>query len=164
MTVRSTAYQPACRSGLTLNGAAWLLRWTASHHRLGISLTLRPRSVFAAATSLGWIWCMKSIWPVRIAVKRTDESGIGRYTNLVEVGQALFPVAVEAAEREVIVLHPLDEAEGAGAHRVAREVVFVLLDRVPRDHHARAVAEHRQERREGRAQACLDRVGVDDLD
>ena len=61
-----------------MNGATCVLRWIACHQRLGISETLSPRSFFAGATSFAWIWCMTSICPVRIAVKRTDESGIGR--------------------------------------------------------------------------------------
>ena len=61
-----------------VNGATWVLRWMACHHKLGMSDTFSPRSVLAAAMSFGWIWCMTSICPVRIAVKRTDESGMGR--------------------------------------------------------------------------------------
>src|SRR5438132_10588266 len=48
--------------------------------------------------------------------------------------------------------------------RVARVVLPVLLDGGPRDHHARAVGQDREERREGRRQRHLDRGGVDDPD
>src|SRR5439155_251681 len=52
--------------------------------------------------------------------------------DLVEVRERCVPIPVEALEREMVVLHPLDEAERPGPDRVARVVLPVLLDGGPR--------------------------------
>ena len=74
------------------------------------------------------------------------------------------PVAGEALQLDPVLRHAPHEAEGAGAGRLAREVLVHAPRRPRRDDHPRAVGQGGEQRREGLLQPQhLERPGRDDL-
>ena len=76
----------------------------------------------------------------------------------------LVPVVGEFLEHHAILLHALDEFVGTGANRMQAELVAFGFRGLGRDHHAGAVGELRDQRRERRLQYQLDGQGIDHLD
>jgi hypothetical protein len=68
--------------------------------------------------------------------------------DAVDVEIARVPVVGVALDDDAVLRHALDEAEGAGAHRVAREVGAGLAQRARRHHHAEPHGKLGQQRRE----------------
>ena len=107
---------------------------------------------------------MTSNWPgaqVRQAHRRVDDR---RVDDLVEVDVGLVPVGRMALDDDPVLGDPLDELERARAHRLGAEVGALGLRRLRRDHHAGAIGERGQDRRERRREVELDRRRVDDVD
>ena len=75
-----------------------------------------------------------------------------RVDDLVEVDRVLVPVVRVALQHDAVLRHALDELERARAHRVRGELVAFGLRRLGRDHHAGAVGQLREQRRERRRQ------------
>ena len=82
----------------------------------------------------------------------------------VDVDVVLVPIVGEFFEHDAVLLHALDELVGAGAHRMQAEPVARGFRRPRRDHHAGAVGELRDQRRERRFEREADRERVDDFD
>jgi hypothetical protein len=68
------------------------------------------------------------------------------------VDRALVPVVRVLLQHDAVLRHALDELVGARADRLGAELVALGLRRLGRDHHAGAVGQLRQQRREGRRQ------------
>ena len=84
--------------------------------------------------------------------------------DAVDEDVVLVPVVGEFLEHDAVLLHALDELVGTGADRMQAELVAGLLGRLRRHHHAGAVGELRDQRRERRLQHQLDGEGIDHLD
>ena len=95
---------------------------------------------------------MKSSWPERRLASRTVESGIGSIDDPVEVDLALVPVIRIALEHDAVLRDALDEAERSRADRLGAELVALGLRGLRRDHHAGAVGQRGEQRRERRGQ------------
>ena len=89
--------------------------------------------------------------------------GNGRVGNAVDVDIALVPVVREFLDDDAILLHALDELVGSRANRLLAELVAHVLRRLRRDHHAGAIGQLRDQRRERRLQHEPDGQRVDDL-
>ena len=107
---------------------------------------------------------MRSSWPdLRFGEphRRVVDRHIG---DAVDVDVGLVPVVGELLDDDAVLLHPLDELVGAGADRLLAELVAGLLRGLRRDHHAGAVGELRDERRERALEVQADGQRIDDLD
>ena len=83
--------------------------------------------------------------------------------DAIEMDRALVPVIRETVEHDAVLRHPLGEFIGAGADRMGAELTR-RLRRLRRHDHAGAVAQLRQQRREGRRQHELHGVVVNNVD
>ena len=95
------------------------------------------------------------------AHRRVDDRQVD---DPVEVDRALVPVVRVALEHDAVLRDALDELERARADRLGAELVALGLRRLGRDHHAGAVGQHREQRRERRRQVEPHRLRVDHVD
>ena len=76
----------------------------------------------------------------------------------------LVPVVGELLDHDLVLRDALDELVGAGADRLQGELVACRLGRLGRHHHAGAVGQLGEQRREGLLEVELDGERVDRLD
>ena len=76
----------------------------------------------------------------------------------------LVPVVGELLDHDAVLLDPLDELVGTGADRLQAELVAGGFGGLGRHHHAGAVGELGDQRRERRLEQQLDGQRIDDLD
>src|SRR5579883_869359 len=88
----------------------------------------------------------------------------GAILDAIDEDVALVPILVELLDGDVVLGHALDEFVGAGANGMSREVLALRLGRLGRQHHAGAVGQCREQRRERRGEIELDRLVVNHLD
>ena len=84
--------------------------------------------------------------------------------DAIDVDAVLVPIVGEAVEHDAFLHDALDEAERPGADRLGDELVAGLLHGLRADHHAGAVGELRDQRRERRLEQQPDRQRVGHLD
>ena len=95
------------------------------------------------------------------AHRAVDDRQVG---DLVDEDVVLVPVVGELLDDDAVLLDALDELEGPGADRMQPELVARRFGRLGRHHHAGAVGELGEQRRERLLQDEPDRQGIDDLD
>ena len=93
--------------------------------------------------------------------RAVDDRQVG---DLVYEDMVLVPVVGELLDHDAVLRDPLDEPVGAGADGFQREPVARRLGRLGRHHHAGAVGELGEQRREGLLEVELDGERVGDLD
>src|SRR5713101_4955814 len=84
--------------------------------------------------------------------------------DAVDMDIRLVPVVGESFDHDAILLHALDEFVGPGADRLEAEPVARLLGGLGGQHHAGAIGELRDQRRERRLQHDPDGQRIDCLD
>ena len=93
--------------------------------------------------------------------RAVDDRQVG---DLVDEDVVLVPVVLEFLDHDAVLLHPLDELVRTGADRMQAELVALRFGGLGRDHHAGAVGELGQQRREGLLEVELDGQRIDDVD
>ncbi len=106
----------------------------------------------------------RSSAPACRLASRTRWVRVRQIQNPIEVDRARVPVTGEALQQNVILRHPLDEAERAGAYRVQREFVARPSQRPRRQHHPRPIRELSDQRGVGCLEVELHCQRIDDVD
>ena len=95
-------------------------------------------------------------------MSRTVGIGHDPHRDLVEIRLAPFPIVGEPLERDVGILDPLGDLEGARAHRPTAKVSAMLLHSRGRDHESGTLGERSQQRWERLLQLEDDLVRIGD--
>ena len=133
----------------------------AERHRLA-ELEL---GIVAHRLDVGREQALHQVQPARAQVGQThgriDDRQVG---DLVDEDAVLVPVVGKLLEHDAVLRDALDELVGTGADRLQRELVARRLGGLGRDHHAGAIGELGEQRREGLLEVELHGQRVDDLD